>query len=92
MSDLPVDVLGVIRRFSAAHHATLGAYPTEAECDEAYNAVSELLAADIEVDAADVSLQRAERCGPKERVRRFRRLVSARDRRLAAIQRFKVPV
>jgi len=46
----PIDVLAVMRRFTMAHHATLGAYPTIEECDSAIDAVVELMEADKSFD------------------------------------------
>lgn len=59
------------------------------ESELASKTVAELLAADVELDAAEQSLQKAGRCRAPERVRRFRRLCVAKERRQAAIAKFQ---
>lgn len=89
----PVDVLSVMardaldaaikRQWDDVGHAMSCADESELASD----AVAELLAADIELDAAELSLQKAGRCGAPERVRRFDRFLDAKVRRVAAVAR-----
>jgi hypothetical protein len=88
VSAVRVDVVGVIDAEMAAYAKDL----VSQKCldrlrrlREARLAIAELIEADAELDAAEISMRNAGRCGPKTRVARLHRLHAARERRAAAL-------